>query len=158
MSVTTEPFDVESAIREYIPQVIHMSLATVSDNKPWVCEVHYAYDDDLNLYFVSGVNRRHSEELRKNQHVAGNIVTQHFLNQKVRGVYFEGTAKELHELDEIQLAYAAYKTRYADSPQLVQVAQSQGGARFYKVTVSDWYVLDGYANDPPQKFHIDWRP
>lgn len=157
MTVTTEPFDVESTVRDYIPQVIHMSLATVSGDKPWVCEVHYAYDDDLNLYFVSGVNRRHSEELRDNPHVAGNIVTQHFLNQKVRGVYFEGTAKELSDLDEMKLAHVTYAKRYTDSPQLVKVAQAQGGARFYKVKVSDWYVLDGYDADPPQKFHLPWK-
>ena len=151
-----ESFDVEKTIREYLPQVIHMSLATVSGNKPWVCEVHYAYDDALNLYFVSGTNRRHSEELRNNAHVAGNIVTQHFLNQKVRGVYFEGTAEELGDIDEMHRAYQTYTKRYADSPQLVKIARAEGGARFYKVSVSDWYVLDGYVNDPPQKFHLPW--
>ena len=32
---------IERIIREYLPQIIHMSLATVKDNKPWVCEVHF---------------------------------------------------------------------------------------------------------------------
>ncbi|MFI5275374.1 MAG: pyridoxamine 5'-phosphate oxidase family protein [Candidatus Saccharimonadales bacterium] len=150
-------FDVEQTIREYVPQVIHLSLATCTDNKPWVCEVHYAYDNDLNLYFVSGVNRRHSEEIRKNPHVSGNIVTQHFLNQKVRGVYFEGGAKQLEDIDEMQHAYETYTKRYAASPQLAQVAKAEGGARFYKITVSDYYVLDGYVSDPPQKFHLLWK-
>lgn len=148
--------DIEQTIREYLPQVIHMSLATTAGNKPWVCEVHYAYDDELNLYFVSSVERRHSEEIRSNHHVAGNIVTQHFLNQKVRGVYFEGTAKQLEDLEEMQHAYKTYTKRYAGSPQLAQVAQAKGNARFYKVTVSDFYVLDGYVSDPPQKFHLSW--
>lgn len=152
-----QPFDVEQIIREYIAQVIHMSLATSAANKPWVCEVHYAYDDELNLYFVSGVSRRHCEELRNNPYVAGNIVTQHFLNQKVRGVYFEGTAQQLESLDEMQHAYNTYTKRYPDSPQLVQTAKGEGKARFYKVSVSDYYVLDGYVSDPPQKFHLPWN-
>lgn len=152
-----QPFDVEQIIREYLPQVIHMSLATSAKHRPWVCEIHYAFDDELNLYFVSGVNRRHSEEIRENPHVAGNIVTQHFLNQKVRGVYFEGIAKQLENLDEMRHAYNTYTKRYPASPQLAQVAKGESNARFYKVTVSNFYVLDGYVSDPPQKYHLPWN-
>ena len=154
--MANKPLDVEQIIREYLPQIIHMSLATSVGNKPWVCEVHYAYDDELNLYFVSSFDRRHSEEIRKNQQVAGNIVTQHFLNQKVRGVYFEGTAKQLEDLEEIQHAYEIYTKRYPASPPLAQLAEAKGKARFYKVTVNDYYILDAYVSDPPQKFHLPW--
>lgn len=45
--------DIEKTIRNYFPQVIHMSLATCADNKPWICEVHYVFDNELNLYFRS---------------------------------------------------------------------------------------------------------
>jgi uncharacterized protein YhbP (UPF0306 family) len=150
-------FDIEKVIRGYLPQVIHMSLATSANNKPWVCEVHYAWDDDLNLYFSSGKDRRHSQELRANPQVAGNIVTQHFMNQKVRGVYFEGTAEELDEIDENHPAYLAYNKRFGIGPQAVQAARKEGSARFYKITVSDFYVLDGYESSPPQKYHLEWH-
>jgi uncharacterized protein YhbP (UPF0306 family) len=86
---------IENIIRQYIPQVLHMSLATVAGNKPWVCEVHFAYDDSMNLYWMSTADRRHSQEIEKNPNVSGNIITQHFLNQKPRGVYFEGQAHKL---------------------------------------------------------------
>ncbi len=66
--------DVEKIIREYIDKTIHLSLATSSDNKPWVCEVHFAYDEQLNLYFRSLKSRRHSQEIAKNPNVAGNII------------------------------------------------------------------------------------
>ncbi|HLZ15367.1 MAG TPA: hypothetical protein VKQ34_05305 [Candidatus Saccharimonadales bacterium] len=43
---TSQPdLDIEQIIRDYLPDVVHMSLATCKDNKPWVCEVHFAYDD-----------------------------------------------------------------------------------------------------------------
>lgn len=80
--------DIEKVIREYLPYVIHMSLATSHGNKPWVCEVHYVFDKDLNLYFMSKSSRRHSKEIEMNEYVAGNIVKQHELGQKPRGVYF----------------------------------------------------------------------
>ena len=71
--------NIEKIIREYIPEIIHMSLATSSHNTPWVCEVHYAFDDDLNLYFRSLSSRRHSQEIANNPKVAGNIIKQYKL-------------------------------------------------------------------------------
>ncbi len=71
--------DIEKIIREYIDKSPHMSLASVSGNKPWVCEVQFAYDEKLNLYFRSLKSRRHSQEIASNSHVAGNIVRQHEL-------------------------------------------------------------------------------
>ena len=62
--------DVEKVIREYLPEVIHMSLATSHNNVPWICEVHYAFDDELNLYFRSLQSRRHSKEIAENKQVA----------------------------------------------------------------------------------------
>jgi len=146
----------ERVIRSYLPQVIHMSLATVADGRPWVCEVHYAYDDELNLYFSSSMNSRHSQELERNPHVAGNIVTQHFLKQNVRCVSFEGTAERLDEIDESHPGYIAYAKRLDKGSQLVQVAKREGSARLYKIAVSDFYLADGLESNPPQKFHLPW--
>src|SRR4051812_4969537 len=102
--------EIEHIIRGYIPQIIHMSLATVKDSKPWVCEVHFYYDNELNLYFVSSTETRHAKELIANPHVAGNIVTQHHKDQKVRCVDFEGKATLLSS-KESDDAYAAYAAR-----------------------------------------------
>ena len=74
--------NVEQAIRDYLPQIIHMSLGTSRDNKPWVCEVHFAFDQELNLYFRSRTNSRHCLEIKDNPNVAGNIVTQHHGEEK----------------------------------------------------------------------------
>ena len=148
--------DIEETIRGYLPQIIHMSLATSANNKPWACEVHFAYDDELNIYFCSSKASRHSTEIRQNPLVAGEIVTQHFLNQKTRCVSFEGTAEQIEDIDEHHPAYAAYAKRFSANPPSVQAARDEGMARFYKITVSDFYVLDGYESSPPQKYHLPW--
>jgi uncharacterized protein YhbP (UPF0306 family) len=80
--------DKEATLREYIDKTIHMSLATVSGTTPWVCEVHFAYDNDLNLYFRSLKSRRHSQEIASNPNVAGNIIDKYGLEDAVVGVYF----------------------------------------------------------------------
>jgi uncharacterized protein YhbP (UPF0306 family) len=152
-----EQYDTEALIREYLPQVIHMSLATSKDNHPRVFEVHFAFDDELNLYFVSAVSSRHSEDIRNNPNVAGSIVTQHFLNQKTRGVYFDGVATQLEDADEMVKAHKAYTERYHDSPQMAKIAKAEGNARFYKVSVSNFYVADGLLSDIPQQHHLPWN-
>ena len=154
-SAPNPAFDTEQVIREYLPQIIHLSLETSEDNHPWVCEVHFAFDDDLALYFVSDRSRRHCVELRANPKIAGNIVTQHHRHQKVRGVYFEGTAAELEDVDEHHPGVIAYNQRFTLPPQAVQAASA---ARLYKITVSDFYVFDGYVSDPPRKYHLPWKP
>lgn len=152
-----QKINIEKTIREYLPQIIHMSLGTYADNKPWVCEVHFAYDDDLNLYFASSKNSRHATEIHQNPKVAGNIVTQHFLNQKTRCVSFEGTAEQIEDIDENHPAYKTYVQRFSANPPAVAAAQGEGMARFYKITVSDFYVSDSYESGPPQKLHLPWR-
>lgn len=146
--------NIEAIIRSYLPQVIHMSLATCSDNKPWVCEVHYAYDDDLNLYFRSTPDRRHSREIAANPNVAGNIVTQHHLDQKVRGVYFEGMAEKLTNVDESSIAYTVVAARLGLGPEILKDSNTDSGHGFYRIKVSDYYLFDSYGPGPSAKHHL----
>ncbi|MDO8335314.1 MAG: pyridoxamine 5'-phosphate oxidase family protein [Candidatus Saccharibacteria bacterium] len=147
--------NIENFIREYLPNVIHLSLATSADNKPWVCEVHFAYDDDLNLYFFSTTDRRHCEELRNNKYVAGNIVKQHAMGEKPRGVYFEGVAEQLENVDENHIAYKTYAARY---PEFRHWEKLGGDSRLYKIKVSDYYIFDVTGQiQPPGKHQLSWK-
>lgn len=147
---------IEQTIRGYIPQIIHMSLATVSNNKPWVCEVHFAYDDDLNIYFVSSAKTRHAQEIAKNPYVAANIVTQHHKDQKVRCVDFEGMAEMLSGIEAEKTAYQAYVARYGSSEGLLNEIRKDGDTRFFKITVKDFFLFDSYG-DTREKHHLPWR-
>lgn len=144
----------ETTIREYVSNVFHMSLATSADNRPWICEVHFVFDDDLNLYWLSKESRRHSQEIARNPHVAGNIVEQHDLSVKPRGVSFEGTA-EIVPVDSVQHpVYQLFVDRIGLGPQILADATDTDGHRFYKVTVSDWYLFDARESKPGQKYHL----
>lgn len=150
-------FDVEGAIRKYLPQIIHMSLGTCRDNKPWLCEVHFAYDDALNMYFFSKPSRRHSQEIAANPHVAGNMVTQHKVGEKPRGIYFEGKAELLKDVDENHIAYQKYCERLNAGPWIIEEMKKDDGHQFYKITVSDFYVFDSRESTPSQKYHLPWK-
>jgi uncharacterized protein YhbP (UPF0306 family) len=149
--------DIEKTIREYMPDIIHMSLATCADNKPWVCEVHFAYDENLNLYFRSWKSRRHSQEIANNPNVAGNIVVQHGPTDKPRGVYFEGKAELLEGVDENNPAYLACNKRFGLGTEILEDASKEDGHKFYKISVSDFYVFDSRESKPSAKYHLPWN-
>lgn len=146
--------NVEALIRQYLPNIIHISLATCVDNKPWVSEVHFVYDDDLNLYWRSTEARRHSQEIAVNPSVAGTIVTQHGQGEKPQGLYFEGQAEKLSNIDEHSAVYLLFHERFGLGPEIVEDAAQAEGHQFYKVTVSDWYVFDARDSKPSQKYHL----
>lgn len=148
---------VEAAIREYLVGVLHMSLATCAGNKPWVCEVHFVYDEDLNLYFRSKASRRHSQEIAANPQVAGNIVEQHGPTDKPRGVYFEGTAEQLSGIAEDSPVVGIFRERLAIPNDIVADAAEADGHKFYKITVSDFYLFDARESKPATKYHLNWK-
>jgi 2'-5' RNA ligase len=134
--------DVEQTIRQYLPDIIHMSLATSKGSQPWVCEVHFAYDDDLNLYYRSLITRHHSEEIAQNPNVAGNIVVQRVLGSPGRGVYFEGAAKLLQVIDDMHPAFTNLSKRLGIGESTLEEARRSDGHHFYQVTVTDFYFFD----------------
>lgn len=148
--------DVEKNVREYIDKTVHMSLGTSKDGKPWVCEVHFAYDDDLNLYFRSLASRRHSQEITNNQNVAGNIVKQHELGEPAIGVYFEGIAKQLEPGDEQDKAFECVTKRLQASEDILDEAKRADGHQFYKITVDKFYLFGKFGNEGGKKHELNW--
>lgn len=148
---------VEKIIREYLPEVIHMSLATSENNKPWICEVHYVFDDELNIYFRSTTARRHSKEIEINPNVAGNIVIQHQIGDKVRGVYFEGIAEKLENVTEDHVAYKLYCERFQTDSKIIDEAKLDDGHKFYKISIKTFYLFDSKESKPSQKYELKWN-
>jgi uncharacterized protein YhbP (UPF0306 family) len=149
--------DIEKVVREYIDKSLHMSIATTVDNRPWVSEVHFAYDDDLNLYWRSLTNRRHSQEIAKNPSVAGDIVKQHALNESPHAIYFEGTAKVLTAGKEQDQAFNALKNRKIADDDAFDEAKDPGGHQFYKATVDKWYAFGKFDGGEVQKYELAWN-
>ena len=149
--------DIEKVVREYIDKSLHMSLATVSDGKPWVCEVHFVYDNDLNLYWRSLASRRHSQEIAKNPNVAGNIVRQHLLEESPHAIYFEGMAELVLGNDEQQAISPLFHKRLDADESILQDAKKDDGHKFYKITVANWYAFGKFGLDKGQKHKLIWN-
>jgi uncharacterized protein YhbP (UPF0306 family) len=148
--------NLEKIVRDYLAQVVHLSLGTSKDNKSWVCEVHFAYDKDLNLYYRSLTSRRHSQEIEANPYVAGNIVKQHDLGVSGVGIYFEGKAKKLEPGEEQNEAFECIKKRLKASDEILEEAKRPAGHQFYKITVSTYYAFGSFDGKPSQKYELRW--
>lgn len=149
--------DVEQIVRDNINKTIHLSLATCVENKPWVCELHFAYDDNLNLYFISTEDRRHSQEIAINSNVSGNIVKQHERGESVIGLYFEGVAEKLENVDANHAAFKALSAQQGFGEYTIEDAKKPDGHKFYRVTVAKWYAFGKFGADHGQKLQLDWN-
>lgn len=149
--------ELEGIIREYIDKSIHMSLATCADNHPWVCEVHFVYDDKLNLYFRSKPDRRHSEEIAKNPHVAGNIVRQHALEDYPHAIYFEGAAEMVTDESAFAQLVELFVARLGADQSITEEAKRPDGHKFYKITVKNWSAFGRFGRDSGDKYSLPWN-
>jgi uncharacterized protein YhbP (UPF0306 family) len=148
--------NVEEIIREYVNKTVHMSLATSRDNKPWVCEVHFAYDQDLNLYFVSKLETRHCQEIASNPVVAGNIVKQHELTELPHGIYFEGQAEAITEPTEEDIdRYCQRLGR--NSEELAAQLKAKDERAMFKISVKNWAAFGKFDGDALAKYELEWH-
>lgn len=87
-----------------------MQIATSRDNKPWVVSVFYVVDDEYNFYWLSLPDRRHSQEIRDNNHAAITIAIKQ--NLPVIGIYAEGTVSVSENQDEVKMVAEAYVKKH----------------------------------------------
>ncbi len=103
--------NINELIPKYIAESELMQLATVRDNKPWICTVHFVEDSDLNLYWLSLPSRRHSQDIEKNNHVATAIAVKR--NKPVVGIQAEGTASIIQDKETVKTIMKKYVEKYS---------------------------------------------
>lgn len=144
-------------IEDYLKEAKLMQVATSKDNHPWVCSVYFAYDSSLNLYWISLPSTRHSKEIKNNNRVAGTIVLQHTPGDDVRGLQFEGTAKEIVNKKEIKLAMQYYAKRYKMPEKRVNaIVDNKDGHMCYVIKPILFVLFDeaNFPNNPRQEYRL----
>jgi len=141
--------DITLKLKDILSDVQQMVLCTCVDNKPWSATVFFACDAKLNIYFFSREKRRHSEEIKQNNHVSGAIAREHTLafDEKHRGVQFEGTCA-LVSTEELEDAYACYEARF---PKVTRIHRKEDAPKeLYKITVKRFVLFDtlNFPDDP----------
>lgn len=147
---------IETIVRDTLAAVPHMSLGTTVNDTPWVCEVHFAHDDNLRLIYRSKRYRRHSKEIAKNPKVAGNIIKQHGATERVRGVYFSGTAALREDLAPEDPLVQRYRERFEVEPDILEQAKGPEGHAFYIIEVEKYFMFDTLESSPARKYELPW--
>jgi uncharacterized protein YhbP (UPF0306 family) len=119
--------------------------------------VYFAFDEKLNIYWISKPNRRHSEEIRNNDKVAGIIVLPHTPGDKVRGIQFQGVAKELATKAEASHGMKYYAERFDMKQKRVNaVLDGTDGHVCYKITPTLFVLFDekNFPDNSRQEYKI----
>lgn len=144
-------------IEDYLKEAKLMQVATSLANQPWVASVYFAYDDLLNLYWISRPTRRHSRELKKNEKVAGTVVLPHTHGEKVRGLQFEGVAKELNG-QKAKEAMEHYSKCYPDISQekIEAIIEGKDSHVCYQITPTAFILFDevNFPDNPRQELNL----
>lgn len=86
--------DFQSIVRDVLSDGYIMSLGTIDQGGVWVCDLVYVYDDELNIYWLSRTDTRHSRAIEINPQVAGSISVSRPGEEEV-GIQFSGIAEKL---------------------------------------------------------------
>ncbi len=93
--MTPSEAELKKYVLDYLEQNRMMTLATCKDDVPWAASVMFAYDDRLNLYFISKPDTRKTQNLLGNPKVSATINQIQKTPGKVVGVQLEGSAEIL---------------------------------------------------------------
>lgn len=148
--------DLKTLIQDFLEKARIMQVATSRDNQPWACTVHFAYDEDMHLYWISTPERRHSKDLETNDKVAGTVVLPLVPGEPVRGIQFQGIAKRL-EAEELKRGLTVIAARSGMKEERQQkIIDGTDGHTVYEITPTLFVLFDAlnFPDDPRQEFKL----
>ncbi len=147
---------VQDLVVKYLDQARQMQVATSVNNVPWIATVYFAHDNLHNLFWISKPDRRHSKELIANPKVAGAIVIEQKPGEPVRGVQFQGTARDVTNPEEIRKLFLAYGERYDKLGITEDIISGKNPHHLYEVEPELFVLFDevNFPDQPRQEWHL----
>ncbi|SRR5260221_5990373 len=145
-------------IEDYLKDAKLMQLATSVNDQPWVCNVWFAADKDLNIYWFSSSKRRHSAEVTKNTKVAGAIALPQTPKDLPRGLQFQGVAELLTKQKDIDKASFFYSGRIFSKKTIKELMEdNEKPHHFYRIKVSQFVLFDA-VNFADTNWRQEYKP
>jgi uncharacterized protein YhbP (UPF0306 family) len=148
----------EDLVRQYAEQIKIMQLATSVSDQPWACTVHYYSDKDLNLYWVSTLERKHSQDIAQNPKVATAILVHENTPEEhyVIGISIQGKAELIGEQVPEQIGQSYIQKLGRDDKFLADIASGKNPHKFYRLTPSKIILFDSknFPDNPRQEVVI----
>lgn len=116
-----------------------MSLGTTFDGNVLVSDVVFTYDDNLNIYWMSDPDVRHSQAILQNNKVAGTITFSTKSKMPNFGIQFTGIAEKI-EGERYDLAKKHFKKR--NHPEPAETDDVLDGDSWYMLTPENIGLID----------------
>lgn len=150
--------DLRRHIKQYLEAARVMQLATSVNDKPWVCNVHFYSDSDLNIYWMSAPLRRHSKDIERNQHVAAAVKIHEDTPDElyIIGLTVEGKAELLSE-EKTDKIGKLYIEKLGKPPILLEEMRTgKNPNKIYKLTPTCFVLFDtkNFPDDPRQEYSL----
>ncbi len=105
-------------VAEIINEILYITIASVSqDGQPWNSPVYSAFDENLNFYWFSDKNSKHSQNVRNNNKVMLVIYDSTVPEGTGEGVYVQAIVEELNSDSEILSALEVLDNRVGKAKQ-----------------------------------------
>lgn len=148
--------ELEKHIRQTLGDGLILQIATASGDQPWAATVYYASDDNLNIYWLSNPNTRHSQDLAANPKTAGAIPLDAEPSAPNVGLQVQGIAGYLGDPAEIESAIRLYAKKYGNSSEFVDnFIAGKDEHKIYKLQPNLIVLLD--EKTYPQNPRQEWR-
>jgi len=132
-------------IQERILQVLDkthlMSLAVSDENGPWVADLIFIHDKNLNVYWMSDPKTRHSMAILKNHRVAASITASTKSKEPNFGGQIEGVAAQLKGI-QFDLLIKHLAKRGYQKPKLSEAKKILDGDLWYKLKTFKIGLID----------------
>jgi uncharacterized protein YhbP (UPF0306 family) len=136
--------NIRTLVKKCMDSTLYCSLGTSGSAGVWVSPVAFAYDKNLNMYFVSSPGSHHMKNLAKDSRVSVAVYTtkQDAEGPKI-GVQLRGIAKLLGG-KEIEAAYKVYFGRLPEweDTDILYFMKRDCEWRFVKIEPKDLYYFD----------------
>ncbi|MBI4085087.1 MAG: pyridoxamine 5'-phosphate oxidase family protein [Candidatus Liptonbacteria bacterium] len=139
--------DWNKEIKEALDRTEFMALSSVNNGESWTNPVAFAYSETMELFFISMMDAKHSQNILANPNVSVAIFkTERFPSGDVIGLQLKGQAKHLTEISEIQKAAKYYFGRSPGNEEFRQKTSESGGSgalwQFFKITPTELWCFD----------------
>lgn len=86
-----------------------MTIATSDSNgNPWISNIYFAFDSQMNIYWYSPKKSRHSNYIKDNPNIAISIFNSTAVGEEVKAVYIKAKAQEVTNKNEILKSLIPY--------------------------------------------------
>lgn len=137
--------------KKYVPEALQrtnfLSLSTHDEGGSWTCPVYFAYDPNLDLYFISQPKSRHMRNIQTNGSISAAIYsTEQSPDGDIIGLQLSGKAVLVPD-HEVERAYGIYFARRfptagkSDKPPAVHMGKGAEW-KFVRIIPVELYYFD----------------